>query len=195
MLMPIKVFRTIHAIVKAEITRLNYYSIESKEYSHFNKLVISRDLKKWHRINKEFVNSLKFDAQYSELSDAVRLFLNINLSDADKQRLLALVRADIEYGGIIEEISEYSNRYNILAVYSSLARQFYKHAVKDGTLKGKFSFIGHNMYLNRYRKQLKTVRKVEDAIKFLKKELRPNNPPKQRSISKKVKGFIWDLTH
>jgi len=202
MLMPIKVFRTIHSLVKKEITRLHHVvdagyecSPDLFDFSQDRRKAI-HSLKVWHRINKEFVKALRFDAQYADLSDLIREFLNINLSDPDKQRLLVLVRNNIEVGGNVTKPDDYLiniNRYWALAEYKCIMSQHYALAVKDGTLVGKFHFVGYNLALNGYRKQLKEVRKLENAVKFLKKELRPTKPPKSRGFIKKVKGFLWQI--
>lgn len=201
MLMPIKVFRTIHSLVKKEITRL--HNVVDADYECSPDLFdFSQDrrkalhsLKEWHRINKEFVKALRFDAQYADLSDLIREFLNINLSDPDKQRLLVLVRNSIEVGGNVYDCYSNINRYWALAEYKCIMSGHYELAVNNGTLAGKFHFVGYNLALNGYRKQLKEVRKLENAVKFLKKELRPVKPPKSRKFSKKVKGFLWQITH
>ena len=187
MLVPIRVFKTIQSLAREKISffhrviehkgSLSLYSSPSRSYK--------RELKDWHNLNKKLLsNDNSCSAVY------------LGLAESDIQKLLSLCRLKINTSGIVPDpFGIRPNMYTDLIFLKNAKSLFYKKAVKDGSLEGKFNFIGYNIHNNQYRKHLGKIRKLEDAIKYLKAGLKRNKPPKKRSFTKKVKALIWNISN
>lgn len=199
MLIPMKIFRTLHSLIKREITLLHSYNEDILNYPPYyspnrtkSRSKILRKLRKWHGLNKRFVEAERTDKQYGYLSDTLKGSICVSISHEDVQKLLSLTRSNI-----LVNKHDYSsiNKYDGLNETNYYKSKFYALATKDGSLTGKAYFLCYNLASNKYRKQLKVVRSLEDTIKYLKKELKQPRKPKWVSLSKRIKRLYWSVTH
>ena len=188
MLVPIRVFKTIQSLAREKISFLHGFINQHKDSLELSGSLLrsyKKELKDWHNLNKKLLsNDNSCSAVY------------LGLAESDIQKLLSLCRLKINTSGIVPDYwGIRPNMYDDLTFLRNVKFPFYKKAVKDGSLEGKFNFIGYNLYNNKYRKHLGKIRKLEDAIKYLEAGLKHNRPPKKRSFTKKVKALIWNISN